>query len=50
MSTVYTTAESHGNLRGFTALVYNEIVQKQADYRNHNPRVGGSSPSSATIP
>jgi Meiotically up-regulated gene 113 len=46
---VYNTAESDGNLRGVPGMVYANSVADQSDMGNHNPRVGGSSPSSATI-
>ncbi len=45
---VYKTTESNGFLRGVQDPVYKFIQLFQREPRNHNPRVGGSSPSSAT--
>ena len=46
---VYSASESGGKSRAVAGVVYKETLSFQADTGNHNPRVGGSSPSSATI-
>ncbi len=46
---VYSGLKSRGFLRAFRGVVYRKTVDYQGALRNHNPRVGGSSPSSATI-
>lgn len=46
---VYSPSESGGKLRPVADVVYKQSVEFQSDTGNHNPRVGGSSPSSATI-
>ena len=45
---VYFVPEGDGFLRLLRGFVYKLGEEKQRAMRNHNPRVGGSIPSSAT--